>query len=90
MQVYAQSRKLRFNIGIAAISGGSVADVGGGGERLAWQRRRSDGRSLKGDKPGRIKREIGEMRRVREALAAEIEIYETKLNSDFKQHMDTK
>ena len=30
------------------------------------------------------------MRRVRESLSAEIEIYEKKLNSDFKKHRDTK
>ena len=41
---------------------------------------------MSAEKPGRIKREIGEMRRVREALAAEIDVYEKKLNNDFKKH----
>ena len=45
---------------------------------------------MSAEKPGRIKREIGEMRRVREALAAEIDVYENKLTHDFKVHRDTK
>ena len=45
---------------------------------------------MSAEKPGRIKREIGEMRRVREALAAEIDVYVNKLTHDFKVHRDTK
>ena len=36
------------------------------------------------DKPGRVKKELGEARRVRQAQTAEIEIYQYKLEKDFK------
>ena len=42
------------------------------------------------DKPGRVKRELGEARRVRQAMTAEVEIYQYKLEKDFKPNRDFK